>query len=164
MPLWPEIGRALAEEFSDLPGPAQLVPLVVRALLSAALGGALGYQRERAGKDAGMRTHMLVCLGTALCVAVPQIGHFSQDSLSRVIQGLLSGVGFLGAGTILKDVRRRQVEGLTTAASIWLTAALGVAVGLGRDGAAIVGAALALALLALVPHARPRGPRQDPSL
>ena len=87
-----------------------------------------------------------------------------DEALSRVIQGITAGIGFLGAGSILKDVRRLHIEGLTTAASIWLTAAIGIAVGLGREGSAVLGTALALAVLAFAPHVSPQkdeGPRED---
>lgn len=141
------IWHGLRLEFSDLPDVAQTTSLVVRFLLSALLGGLIGLERERSGKAAGLRTHMLVCVGTTLFVAAPQLGGFSVDGLSRVIQGVCTGVGFLGAGAILKHQAEHQIEGLTTAASVWLTAAVGVTVGMGRDASAALGTALALGVL-----------------
>jgi putative Mg2+ transporter-C (MgtC) family protein len=97
-------------------------------------GAVIGIQRERAGKPAGVRTHMLVSSGAAVFILASGEFGMNPDSISRVIQGLVTGIGFLGAGAILKLYDRRAVEGLTTAAGIWMTAALGVAVGLGRFG------------------------------
>jgi putative Mg2+ transporter-C (MgtC) family protein len=112
------------------------------------LGGLLGLQREQHGKEAGVRTHMLVALGSALFVLVPlQAGADPQD-VSRVIQGVIAGVGFLCAGSIIRT-GEDHIRGLTTAAGIWLTAAIGVAVGLGRETTAVVSTLLALGILAL---------------
>jgi putative Mg2+ transporter-C (MgtC) family protein len=106
-------------------------------------------QREWHGKEAGVRTHMLVAMGSALFVLVPlQAGSDSSD-MSRVIQGVVAGVGFLCAGTILKRSGGDEVKGLTTAAGIWLTAAIGLAVGLGRETTAVLSTLLALAILGL---------------
>ncbi|MBC7968105.1 MAG: MgtC/SapB family protein [Fuerstia sp.] len=121
--------------------------MTVRLLLAAILGGMLGYDRERAGKAAGLRTHMLVSLGAALFVLIPQQAGLSKADLSRVIQGIVAGVGFLGAGAIVKDSRGGEIQGLTTAAGIWLTAAIGIAAGLGREASAVLGAVLAVVIL-----------------
>ena len=143
---------ALRAEFSDVSDPAQLTRIVVRLLLAAALGGALGYERERSGKAAGLRTHMLVAIGSALFVLVPQQAGMAVGDMSRVIQGIVTGVGFLGAGAIIKQASAHSVQGLTTAAGVWLTAAIGIACGLGREATAVLSAALALGILSLVPH------------
>jgi putative Mg2+ transporter-C (MgtC) family protein len=116
--------------------------------VAAFLGGILGLQRERHGKAAGVRTHMLVALGAALFVLVPQQWGMNDEDLSRVIQGVVAGVGFLCAGSILKS-DDDHVRGLTTAAGIWLTAAMGVAAGLGRETTAALSALLALAILSM---------------
>jgi putative Mg2+ transporter-C (MgtC) family protein len=109
-----------------------LVLSVSRLALAAALGAVMGYQRERVHSTAGLRTHILVGLGAAFFVlASVEAGQTSAD-VSRVIQGIVAGVGFLGAGTILKVGDRLEVHGLTTAASIWLTAAIGTGAGLGH--------------------------------
>src|SRR4051812_25300845 len=90
------------QDFAELPGMAQVLRMVVRLLLAAALGGVLGYHREREGKAAGLRTHMLVTLGAALFVAASEAYGMKTADLSRVIQGIVTGIGFLGGGAILK--------------------------------------------------------------
>jgi putative Mg2+ transporter-C (MgtC) family protein len=147
-----EVWRAVAEDFSDLPSAAQVTRITLRLCIAAMLGGALGYEREKAGKAAGVRTHMLVALGAALFVLIPQQAGASEADLTRVVQGLVAGIGFLGAGAIVKGSSDESVKGLTTAAGIWLTAAIGVACGLGRESSAILSTALALAILSMVPH------------
>ena len=127
-----------------------LLRVLVRLSIAAVLGGAIGFQREQWGKAAGIRTHMLVALGAALFVTVPlEIGMHSAD-FSRVIQGLITGIGFLGGGTILKLSAEHQVQGLTTAAGIWATAAVGMAVGAGSLWPAICGTVLAWVILAML--------------
>jgi putative Mg2+ transporter-C (MgtC) family protein len=139
--------QKVAADFSDLPDIGEAIRMTVRLVLAAALGGMLGYDRERAGKSAGLRTHMLVSLGAALFVMIPQQTGFCGADISRVIQGIVAGVGFLGAGAIVKDSRDGEVQGLTTAAGIWLTAAIGIAAGLGREASAVLGAVLAFVVL-----------------
>jgi len=110
--------------------------------LAAALGAIMGYQRESVHSTAGLRTHILVCLGAAFFVlASVEAGQTSAD-VSRVIQGIVAGIGFLGAGTILKVGDRLEVHGLTTAASVWLTAAIGTGAGLGHIWLPTVGAVI----------------------
>ncbi|MBO9513556.1 MAG: MgtC/SapB family protein [Variovorax sp.] len=151
--LWRETTEVLAAEFSDVPDIPQLLRILVRLLLAAVLGFLLGFEREQHGKAAGVRTHMLVAVGSALFVLVPQQSGIVPADMSRVIQGLVAGVGFLCAGTILKHGRDEQhVQGLTTAAGLWMTAAIGMACGLGRELTAIISALLALAVLSLVPR------------
>jgi len=149
--LWQQIANTLATEFSDLPDVTETTRVVVRLTMAALLGGLLGWQREQAGKAAGVRTHMLVAMGTALFVLVSQQIGMGNEELSRVIQGVTAGVGILCAGTILKNNRGNDVKGLTTAAGLWLTAAVGVAAGLGQELTAVLATALALMVLALVP-------------
>jgi putative Mg2+ transporter-C (MgtC) family protein len=132
----------LEELLQGLPDARQLASLTVRLLIAMGLGAIIGLQREHSGKPAGLRTHMLVSLGAALLVIAPIEFGMDADGISRVIQGLVTGIGFLGAGAILKLREQREVEGLTTAAGIWMTAAIGLAVGLGRLGLAFVGAIL----------------------
>jgi putative Mg2+ transporter-C (MgtC) family protein len=117
------------------------------------IGCALGLNREIRGKPAGMRTHALVALGTALVTLTgislaAHDGEFDSNSVSRVIQGVVAGIGFLGGGTILKSESGDQISGLTTAASLWVVACLGIACGVGLWRMALV--ALTLALLVLV--------------
>lgn len=142
-----DVWHKVAADFSDLPDLAEALRIAVRLLLAALLGGLLGYDRERAGKSAGLRTYMLVSLGSALFVLIPQLAGLTDNEVSRVIQGVVAGVGFLGAGAIVKRNGDGDVEGLTTAAGIWLTAAVGVAAGLGRESSAILGAVLAFLIL-----------------
>ena len=149
--VWGQIGMAVAAEFSDLPDVAEFTRVVLRLLLAALLGGLLGMEREHKGKAAGVRTHMLVAMGAALFVLLASQGGMEDAELSRVLQGVIAGIGFLGAGTILKAEREEKVYGLTTAAGIWLTAAIGVAAGLGRESTAVLSTVLVLGVLALVP-------------
>jgi len=143
--------QTLLEEFSDLADVEQITRVLLRLTLAALLGGVLGYERQSQGKAAGIRTHMLVAMGAALFVLVPQQGGMQVADLSRVIQGVVAGVGFLGAGAILKLRDEEQVVGLTTAAGVFMTAAIGVACGLGRESTALLSTLLALVVLALVP-------------
>ncbi len=146
---WDAVLGTLASEFSDLGDVEQVTKLVLRLLLAALLGGLLGMQRERQGKAAGVRTHMLVAASSALIVFVPLQMGMDHEAVSRVVQGLLAGIGFLCAGTILKHEREEQVRGLTTAAGVWMTSAIGLAAGLGREMTAVLSTLLVLAILAL---------------
>lgn len=150
-PWWQEIGQTIRQEFSDLPDAAGVTRITLRLLIAAILGGLLGFEREHKGKAAGLRTHMLVALGAALFVLIPQQAGVSDADLTRVLQGLVAGIGFLGAGAIIKGRGEEDTKGLTTAAGIWLTAAIGVAAGLGREATAVLSTLLALAILYLVP-------------
>ena len=150
--LWERIADTLAAEFSDAVDVEQITRILVRLLLAALLGGLLGYEREYQGKAAGIRTHMLVAMGAALFVLVPQQAGMQAADLSRVIQGLVAGIGFLGAGAIVKNRSEESIQGLTTAAGVWMTAAIGVACGLGRESTAVLSTLLALGVLALVPR------------
>jgi putative Mg2+ transporter-C (MgtC) family protein len=134
---------------SGLPDSRQLARVIIRLVVAALLGAVVGVQRERAGKPAGLRTHILVCLGTAVFVISCSGVGMSFDGLSRVIQGIVTGIGFIGAGSILKLSEERDIKGLTTAAGVWMTAAIGVAVGLGSLGVALLSAIFTLIILAL---------------
>jgi hypothetical protein len=148
---WQVIGQTVASEFSDVPDLAQATRIVLRLMLAALLGGLLGLERENKGKAAGVRTHMLVAMGAALFVLIPQQAGIVPADLSRVIQGVVAGIGFLCAGSILKSEDEDRVRGLTTAAGMWLTAAIGMAAGLGREATAVISTVLALVILSLVP-------------
>ena len=147
MGAWDTIRNTIASEFSDLGDAEQVTQLVVRLLVAALLGGLLGLERELQGKAAGIRTHMLVASSSALIIAVPLQMGFDGEALSRVLQGLLAGIGFLCAGAILKLEREEQVHGLTTAAGVWMTAAIGIAAGLGREMTAALATVLVLFIL-----------------
>jgi putative Mg2+ transporter-C (MgtC) family protein len=134
----------LPAALQDLIGPIDYVPLV-RLLLAAALGATIGWERERHGRAAGLRTHLLLCLGCTLIMLVslhlPALFlEYTADEAVRIDPGrvasqALSGLGFLGAGAII--VLGRRIRGLTTAACIWVTAAIGLAVGAGYMAPAI---------------------------
>jgi putative Mg2+ transporter-C (MgtC) family protein len=123
--------------------------MLIRVVVAVLLGGLVGIQREHAGKPAGVRTHMLVCLGTAVVVLACAGMGMQQDAQSRVIQGIVTGIGFIGAGSILKLSQERDIQGLTTAAGLWMTAAIGIACGVGTIGIALLSAVLTVILLAL---------------
>lgn len=135
---------------SGLPDRYELARVIVRLLAAGLLGAVVGWQRERAGKAAGLRTHILVALGTTLFVLAASGSGMSSDGVSRVIQGMTTGIGFIGAGAILKVSATREIQGLTTAAGIWMTAAIGVAVGLGGLGLALLGTMLTWIILASI--------------
>lgn len=126
------------------------VAMATRLGLALAAGAIVGLDRELKKKPAGLRTHALVCIGSALVVLVVLAfgGGPGGDPLSRTVQGIITGVGFLGAGVIMQYEHERRVEGLTTAASIWVAAGLGMACGAGFIE--LVGIALGFTLLILV--------------
>ena len=136
-------------------GQEELV-ITARVLAALVIGGMIGFERTFHGRPAGFRTHALVCLASALLMlvtvyqsqwmhAVP-LGTITTDP-TRMAQGIMTGIGFLGAGVIFKE--GLTVRGLTTAASIWVTAAIGILVGIGFYFAAVLGAVATLAVLAL---------------
>lgn len=152
MSLWQQISSTIVAEFSDIKDVTEITRISVRLLMAALLGGILGFEREQRGKAAGIRTHMLVAIGAALFVLIPQEAGISDEEISRVMQGVISGIGFLGAGAIIKGSDEKHLKGLTTAAGIWLTAAIGVAAGLGREASAILCTLLALAVFLVMPR------------
>ena len=113
------------------------------------LGAVIGLQRESVGAAAGLRTHMLVTLVAAVFVLAPLSVDMSAEQVSRVIQGVATGIGFIGGGAVLKLAAEREILGLTTAASIWLATAVGVAVGMGRLGLAAIVVGLSWVILAI---------------
>ena len=128
--------------------------MVLRLLLAAGLGGAIGYQREKAGKPAGLRTHILICIGAALFTVASLYGFGLTADVSRVAAGVVIGVGFIGAGAIIRRDEGGIVAGLTTAATIWAVAAIGLAAGAGLYLVAGVTTAITLAVLFLPHHIR----------
>jgi putative Mg2+ transporter-C (MgtC) family protein len=124
---------------------------VLRIGVAMLLGGALGFEREWKGHWAGLRTHMMV----SICFAILDISGLEaageqREAVTRVIQGIASGIGFLGAGTILKLDKKQEVKGLTTASSIWLAAALGTTAGLAQYGLAIAAAIISLFVMGVL--------------
>ncbi|HXG67997.1 MAG TPA: MgtC/SapB family protein [Blastocatellia bacterium] len=135
---------------AGLPDTRQIIRVLIRLIAAMLLGAVVGIQRERTGKPAGLRTHMLVALGAALFVLAPSAVGMTSADLSRVIQGIATGIGFIGGGAILKLTEERDIQGLTTAAGIWMTAAVGVTVGLGLLGVALLSVVLTWVILAVI--------------
>ena len=127
-----------------------LLEMTARFLLAVALGAGIGFQRERAGKTAGVRTHILVSAGAALFTLVSIYG-FSGVAvdISRVAAAVVLGVGFIGGGVIFRGSRGEEVAGLTTAATIWITAAVGLAAGAGMYLVSVIATAVTLGILLL---------------
>lgn len=138
-----------AELSAGIPDTNRLIVLIVRLVAAGLMGAAIGFEREKAGKTAGLRTHILVATGTTAFI-LGSLGAGmdpGSDGMSRVIQGIITGIGFVGAGTILKRESAKEIEGVTTSAGIWMTAAIGVTIGLGGLGLAILATILALLVL-----------------
>jgi putative Mg2+ transporter-C (MgtC) family protein len=140
---------------ADWPTGADMVLVTFRLLLAIVVGALPGLQRERLGLPAGLRTHILVSLGAAVFMLAALEAGASMSDATRVIQGLATGIGFVGTGAILKSVQRQEVKGLTTAASIWAAAALGTAVGAGRIWLPMLGSLLTLFVLAVLRQVEP---------
>lgn len=128
--------------------------LIVRLGIALLVGAVIGFEREIKDKPAGLRTHMLVSFGSALFILIPILisqANPSADALSRVIQGVTAGIGFLGAGEILRESQpengRVRVRGLTSAAAIWVSAALGIAAGCGLLLLSLIGSVVTLVVL-----------------
>jgi putative Mg2+ transporter-C (MgtC) family protein len=129
---------------------AHVMRVVARLGVAGALGAVIGFQRELEGKEAGARTHILVALGGALPMIFCLEAGMSMSDLSRVIQGLVTGIGFIGGGAILKLTEEHQIHGLTTAASIWITAGAGIAIGLGALWPAVIAVGFGWVILTLL--------------
>ena len=162
---------SVAGELSQLvPDVPQIVRITIRLVAALAVGTAIGTQRELTHKTAGLRTHMLVALGTAVFVVGAAETGMNAESLTRVVQGVATGIGFLGGGAILKLTDRREVHGLTTAAGIWMTAAGSAAAALGQITVAFIATVFGLIVLTVfrslekefVHHARADGDDHPP--
>src|SRR6187397_953924 len=145
----------------------EIVVMSIRVLGALLIGGVIGLERSFDGRPAGFRTHSLVCIASALLMLVTVyqnqwMTHVTMDAIrtdpTRMAQGIMTGIGFLGAGVIFKE--GLTVRGLTTAASIWVTAAIGILVGIGFWFAAIVGAVATLIVLALFRYIEARLPSE----
>lgn len=150
--IWQELSNGM-------PDWQQFVRVIVRLFAAILLGAVIGFEREISGKSAGLRTHMLVSLGTCVFVLASSGYGMTTEGMSRVIQGIVTGIGFIGAGSILKIDDKRVIRGLTTAAGIYMAAAIGVAVGLGALGLALITTVLTVIVLLLVgvePKPRPQ--------
>jgi putative Mg2+ transporter-C (MgtC) family protein len=134
-------GWLTAEEFARV---------VVRLTAAMLVGAVAGINRERVGKAAGLRTHMLVALGCAAFIVGVELAGMPQSDVSRVIQGLAAGIGFLGGGAILKSAEDKEIRGLTTAAGIWMTAGAGIAVGMGELAVGFIAISFAWVVLSVL--------------
>ena len=150
------IGNALATEVA-MPDAGEMTVITLRVLVAAVLGGIIGWEREHKGRAAGLKTHMLVSVGSALFVLAPLMADIDPDHVTRIMQGIVQGIGFLGAGAIIKH--NAHVEGLTTAAGIWMTAAIGMAAGMGQEVLAVMTTILALIVFSLIPALMRRPPQ-----
>ena len=140
--LWSELA-------AGIPDGRQLALIILRLSAATLMGAAIGYERQTAGKAAGLRTHILVTTGTTVfvlgCIGAGM--NNDSDAISRVIQGIVTGIGFVGAGSILKRENEIDIRGLTTSAGIWMAAAIGVTIGLGGLGLALMATVLSLVVL-----------------
>jgi putative Mg2+ transporter-C (MgtC) family protein len=152
----------LTEELA-LPEGGQLLRVTLRLFVAGCLGGILGWEREHEGKAAGLRTHVLVAMGAALFTVAPLEAGMPVTELGRIVQGVAAGIGFLGAGSILKLANHEHIKGLTTAATIWLTAAIGLAVGSGRVWLSILSVLFALVTLSFLTKIERRFARPAPT-
>jgi putative Mg2+ transporter-C (MgtC) family protein len=140
-------------------GLAEVPMIMTRLFVAIILGGIPGIEREVHGRWAGFRTHMMVSIAAAVFVLLGiEVTAEDPAQMTRVIQGVATGIGFLGAGTILKLSDKVEVKGLTTASSIWLAAAVGTAAGLGLYLVAVLATVVSLVVLALL---RPVGKQID---
>ncbi|MBQ1709431.1 MAG: MgtC/SapB family protein [Bacteroidales bacterium] len=123
----------------------EIVQLAIRLLAAAGLGAVIGYEREFRGKGAGVRTHMLVCIGACLFMLISKygFGDSARFDAARVAAGVVSGIGFLGGGLIIKS-KSNVITGLTTAAGLWVTGAIGMGAGSGMVGMAGIATLLLL--------------------
>jgi putative Mg2+ transporter-C (MgtC) family protein len=151
--------QTLLDELSlGAPDTTAAVRIILRLLVAMLLGAVVGYEREQTRKAAGLRTHVLVSLGSALFVLAPLQAGMPTADVSRIVQGVAAGIGFIGAGAILKLTSEREIRGLTTAASIWMTAAAGIAAGLGEFTLAALATGFAWITLAWLERFERKGP------
>lgn len=141
--LWDELTAGLTN-------PDNLLRVLFRLFAATLLGGLIGLQRVSARKPSGVRTHSLVCLGTTALLLSCSAAGLSHESASRVIQGIVTGIGFIGAGSILKLSEEHLIHGLTVSIRIWTTAAVGIAIGLGQVGIALITSFLIIFVLAIL--------------
>ena len=141
--LWEELTAGLTNH-------DHLLRAFLRLFAAIVLGGLIGLQRVNAKKPGGLRTHILVCLGTTGILLACSSAALSPEGVSRVIQGIVTGIGFIGAGSILKLSEEHLIHGLTVSVRIWTTAAVGIAIGLGQIGIALITAVLTILVLAVL--------------
>jgi len=129
--LWEELSGGVSNR-------DQMLRVIIRVLAAILLGGLMGLQRVSPRKPSALRMHALVCLGTTIFLLACSAARLSLDGNSRVIQGIVTGIGFIGAGSVLKVSEEHLVHGLTASARVWTTTAVGIAVGLGQIGLAVI--------------------------
>ena len=156
------------DQLFSVPDMAFFAHVASRLGMAALLGGLIGIEREWMGKAAGLRTHMTVSLGCAAFMLVAIESSTDQGNTSRAIQGIAAGIGFIGAGTILKRSEQEDIKGLTTAATIWLTAAVGAAAGAGQGWVGFIAVSIAFLILSIFSGidrwlARKRGDAAEPN-
>jgi putative Mg2+ transporter-C (MgtC) family protein len=139
-----------AEVFHDLADEELLLRAAVRLPVAVVLGAVIGLERQAEGKPTSARMHMIVALGAALFTLTGTAGGISSGS--RVMQGVVTGIGFLGGGVILRELEQHRVRGLTTAASVWLTAAVGMSIGAGYLWPAVLAVVLGWLILSFIRH------------
>jgi putative Mg2+ transporter-C (MgtC) family protein len=144
-----------------VPDGAEMLRIGLRLLTALLVGAGVGLQREITRHAAGLRTHILVALGAALLVISASESGMNPADLSRIIQGIVTGIGFLGGGAILKLTTEQEIRGLTTAAGIWMTAATSIAAGLGRIITALIVLVLTLIVLGVLVKVEKRFDRPE---
>jgi putative Mg2+ transporter-C (MgtC) family protein len=161
MSFWDAVLNEITREW---PGSEALGRIVVRLTAALVLTGLIGWEREVHNKTAGLRTHLLVALGSCLFILAAWEAIKDKDTLTRVIQGIAPGIGFIGAGAIIKHEKDdgREVRGLTTASSIWMAAAIGVCTGLGHIFTAILAVVLTWVVLVVLERLKERLDRRTP--
>lgn len=138
------------ELIASLPDTRELIRVTIRLLAAMLLGAIVGLERVIDGQTGGVENSHVVALGSALFVIVPLELGMPLAEVARIAQGVATGIGFIGAGAILKLSEEREIQGLTTAAGIWMTAAVGMTVGLGGLGIGLLGVTLAWVILAII--------------
>jgi putative Mg2+ transporter-C (MgtC) family protein len=154
-----------SELTAGFPDSQHLAVVIIRLVAAMLFGSAIGFERQRAGKAAGLRTHILVTTGTSVFIlaCISSGMHTNSDGISRVIQGIITGIGFVGAGSIIKSEVDRRVQGVTTSAGIWMSAAIGVSIGLGLVGLAFFATILSLITLRVTVYFEGRPEKSDGS-
>ena len=153
--LWEELTAGLTNH-------DQLLRVFIRLFAAILLGGLIGLQRTRATKPSGLRTHTLVCLGTTVVLLSCLTAGISVEGVSGVIQGIVIGIGFIGAGSILKSSEEHLIHGLTASVRLWTTAAVGIAIGLGQLGIALIAAVLNILALRVISALQDRMGKRPP--
>ncbi len=141
--LWEELTAGLTNH-------DHLLRVFIRLFAAILLGGLIGLQRIRPTKPSGLRTHTLVCLGTTVILLSCSAAGVSLEGISRVIQGIVIGIGFVGAGSIVKSSEDILLHGLTASVRLWTTASVGIAIGLGQLGIALIAAVLIILVLTVI--------------